>query len=82
MLEAGEPGWGASGRNGGHCCFGGAGLSAAEINARFEEEAARQNINTQRESIDLVDELSGTHNLDIEKHGVGEIEIAHIRGIL
>ena len=78
VLEAGVPGWGASGRNGGHCCFGGAGLSATEISAQFGEEVARENIKTQRESIDLVDELSSTHNLDIDKHGVGEIEVAHI----
>ena len=31
VLEAGAPGWGASGRNGGHCCFGGAGLEPHEI---------------------------------------------------
>ena len=35
VLEAGVPGWGASGRNGGHCCFGGAGLSAREISQQF-----------------------------------------------
>ena len=69
---------GASGRNGGHCCFGGAGLDPSEIRDRFGEEVTRQNVNTQRESIDLVDELSVTHNLDIDKHGFGELAIAHI----
>ena len=78
MLEAGEPGWGASGRNGGHCCMGGAGLEPDVIKAKFGEEVARQNINTQRESIDLVDELSSTNNLDIDKHGLGELAIAHV----
>jgi len=78
VLEAGVPGWGASGRNGGHCCFGGAGLSAREISQQFGVDVARQTIKTQRESIDLVDEISSTNNLDIDKHGIGEIEIAHL----
>ena len=78
VLEAGVPGWGASGRNGGHCCFGGAGLSVTEIDDQFGEETARQTIKTQRESIDLVDELSSTHHLDIDKHGIGEFEVAHL----
>lgn len=78
VLEAGVPGWGASGRNGGHCCLGGAGLDPSEIRDKFGEEVTRQNVNTQRESIDLVDELCTTHNLDIDKHGFGELAIAHI----
>ena len=77
VLEAGIPGWGASGRNGGHCCFGGAGLSALEIRARFGEEVARENIATQRESIELVDSLSDAQDMDIDKHGEGELCIAH-----
>ena len=77
VLEAGSPGWGASGRNGGHCCFGGAGLEPQEIAARFGDEVARRNIATQRESIELVDSLSETHGFDIDKHGAGELCFAH-----
>ena len=77
VLEAGFPGWGASGRNGGHCCFGGAGLDPREIVARFGEETAKHNIATQRESIELVDDLATTHHFDIDKHGAGELCVAH-----
>ena len=77
VLEAGVPGWGASGRNGGQCCFGGAGLGPADIAARFGEAVARQNIATQRESIELVDALSDAHAMDIDKHGHGGLCVAH-----
>src|SRR5690554_1388181 len=42
VLEAGQPGWGASGRNGGFCCHGGARLSDAQIRSRHGEAAARE----------------------------------------
>ena len=77
VLEAGVPGWGASGRNGGHCCFGGAGLDPLEITRKFGEDTAKQNIATQRESIELVDILATTHEMQIDKHGSGELCIAH-----
>ncbi len=77
VLEAGAPGWGASGRNGGHCCFGGAGLEPHEIKKRFGEQVAKANIATQRESIELVDELATTHGFEIDKHGSGELCFAH-----
>ena len=80
VLEAGVPGWGASGRNGGHCCFGGAGLEPLEVKARFGEQVARDNIAIQRESIELVEALSTTHQFDIDKHGAGELCIAHRPG--
>ena len=77
VLEAGVPGWGASGRNGGHCCFGGAGLGANDIAEKFGTEVARANIDTQRASIDLVRELATAENLDIDLQGEGEYCIAH-----
>lgn len=80
ILEAGLPGWGASGRNGGHCCFGGAGLDPVEIAQQFGEDIARQNIAVQRQSIELVEDLSTTHKMDIDRHGSGELCIAHRPG--
>tara|TARA_Y100001934_G_scaffold141301_1_gene170197 strand:- start:2123 stop:3472 length:1350 start_codon:yes stop_codon:yes gene_type:complete len=77
VIEAVEPGWGASGRNGGHCCFGGAGLDPDEIAAEFGEDVARQNITTQREAIDLVRDLALTNDLDIDMQGQGELCVAH-----
>ena len=77
VLEAGVPGWGASGRNGGHCCFGGAGLGADEIAERFGPDVARRNIDVQRASIELVRDLAIAENLDIDRQGDGEHCIAH-----
>ncbi|MGY8995697.1 MAG: NAD(P)/FAD-dependent oxidoreductase, partial [Alphaproteobacteria bacterium] len=77
VIEAVAPGWGASGRNGGHCCFGGAGLDPTEIEEAFGEEVARANINTQREAIDLVEDLAVSNKLDIDMQGRGELCVAH-----
>jgi len=77
VLDAVAPGWGASGRNGGHCCFGGAGLDPTEIADRFGEDVARQNIATQREAIELVHDLATENNLEIDIQGQGELCVAH-----
>ena len=77
VIEAVAPGWGASGRNGGHCCFGGAGLDPTEIEDRFGEETARRNIAVQREAIDLVHDLATANGLDIDMQGQGELCVAH-----
>ena len=77
MIEAVVPGWGASGHNGGHCCFSGAGLDPTEIEDRFGEDTARQNIAVQREAIDLVRDLAVANELDIDIQGQGELCVAH-----
>jgi len=77
VLEAVEPGWGASGRNGGHCCFGGAGLDAPTIAEKFGDEVARHNIATQREAIELVRDLATSNGLDIDMQGDGGLCVAH-----
>ena len=82
VIEAVAPGWGASGRNGGHCCFGGAGLDPTEIEDRFGEETARRNIAVQREAIDLVHDLATTNGLDIDMQGQGELCVAHNARVL
>ena len=77
VLEAVAPGWGASGRNGGHCCFGGAGLDAPTIAQQFGEDVARHNIATQREAIELVRDLATANDLDIDMQGNGALGVAH-----
>ncbi|MBT5433163.1 MAG: FAD-binding oxidoreductase [Rhodospirillaceae bacterium] len=79
VIEAVAPGWGASGRNGGHCCFGGAGLDPTEIVDAFSEEVARQNITAQREAIEFVADLAISNDLDIDMQGKGELCVAHTR---
>src|SRR3546814_14953067 len=54
VLEAGTPGWGASGRNGGFCCLGGAKLGYDVIAERYGPDemqigrAARRQIGGQK----------------------------------
>ncbi|MCW2309544.1 NAD(P)/FAD-dependent oxidoreductase [Rhodobium gokarnense] len=54
VLEAGTPGWGASGRNGGFCCLGGSSFSTEELVRRFGKAAATRFYQVQLEAIDQV----------------------------
>lgn len=77
VLERGEPGWGASGRNGGFCCIGSTKLSHDGIVNRVGEAEARRFHVAQREAVDLVAEIAEAESLDIGRCGDGELEIAH-----
>jgi glycine/D-amino acid oxidase-like deaminating enzyme len=77
VLEAGEPGWGASGRNGGFCCLYPAALTLPQLLRRFGEAATREFLRGQCEAIDLVRELARTERIDIEAQGDGICEVAH-----
>ncbi len=77
VVEAVAPGWGASDRNGGHCCFGSVELDATEVEETFGEEVARANINIQREAIDLVRDLSVSNDLAIDMQDQGELCVTH-----
>src|SRR3546814_6139461 len=46
VLEAGTPGWGASGRNGGFCCLGGAKLGYDVIAERYGTDEMRSEEHT------------------------------------
>ncbi|MCI2399161.1 FAD-binding oxidoreductase [Aliiroseovarius subalbicans] len=77
VLEEQIPGWGASGRNGGFCCMGGAKASPEKLAKRFGEAAAREFYNAEKAAIDLVAELLDTHNIDADTHSDGEVLLAH-----
>ena len=77
VLEAGTPGWGASGRNGGFCCLGGAKLGYADMARRYGLEEARRFFAVQMEAIDLVQETCARHGIDADATGGGEIILAH-----
>ena len=80
VLEAAEPGWGASGRNGGFACMGGAKLSWQGITARYGLEEARRFHDVQGDSIGLARELCRRIGLDPETAQDGEAELAHLPG--
>ncbi len=77
LLEAELPGWGASGRNGGFCCMGGAMAGDATLARRFGRDQADAWVNAQRGAIDLVADLIDTHNIDADRHSDGEVVLAH-----
>lgn len=77
LLEAQAPGWGASGRNGGFCCFGGGALGEKAIVRRYSQTAADEFFDTQRAAIDLVAETLEAHSIDADTHSDGEVLLAH-----
>lgn len=77
VFDAGRSGWGASGRNGGFCCLGGARMSLGEIARKFGEDAARQFGKQQLAAIDLVDARIRDWNLSVDRHSDGEVVLAH-----
>ncbi|MBW4464651.1 MAG: FAD-binding oxidoreductase [Pegethrix bostrychoides GSE-TBD4-15B] len=77
ILEAGHPGWGASGRNGGFCCVGATALEPERLLHRFGTAAVRQFYQQQREAVELVKALAAAESLDLEAQGNGEIQVAH-----
>ena len=79
VLEAGQPGWGASGRNGGFCCLGGAHITDADLAARLGEGAARGFRDFQHRAIEHVDELLTRHHIDARQGPEGEVCLAHSR---
>ncbi|MGF1594159.1 MAG: NAD(P)/FAD-dependent oxidoreductase [Kiloniellaceae bacterium] len=80
VLEAGTPGWGASGRNGGFCCLGGAKLGYDTIAARYGVEEMRRFFAVQMEAIDLVKETCRARDIDADITGGGEVLLAHRAG--
>ncbi|MWD26693.1 FAD-dependent oxidoreductase [Aquicoccus sp. SCR17] len=79
VLEANSPYWGASGRNGGFCCLGGARMSNATLTRRFGPEGRRDWRRAERGAIELVDSLLDRHGIDVDRHSEGETLLAHRR---
>jgi glycine/D-amino acid oxidase-like deaminating enzyme len=78
VLDMHAPGWGASGRNGGFCCLGGAKLTTAQLRQRYGEAEMRRFRAAERAAIALVDRLVRTHDMTVERHSFdGEAILAH-----
>jgi glycine/D-amino acid oxidase-like deaminating enzyme len=77
VLEAGDIGWGASGRNGGFCCPGSVKLGWKQIISRFGPEEARRFYRVQREAVEFVGEFLAAHGIEADRTGSGELEVAH-----
>ena len=77
VLDAMHPGWGASGRNGGFCCLGGAKASSADIARRFGQEALMGWRRAEQDAVALVAGLLEEHGIDADTHSQGETILAH-----
>ena len=77
VLEARTPGWGASGRNGGFCCIGGARLSHDQLVRAYGETAAEEFWQAQLDSVALVAALIDRFGIKADTHSRGETRLAH-----
>lgn len=77
VLEAGHIGWGASGRNGGFCCFPATKLSIDQLIARYGLQETQRFYASQMEGIELVRDLARTEEIDFDLTGDGNINVAH-----
>ena len=78
VLEANGIGWGASGRNGGFACIGGAKASDAELVSRFGAEGLAEWNRAQIASANLVASLLDRHKIEADTHSHGgEVVVAH-----
>ena len=76
VLEAGQPGWGASGRNGGFCCLGGSRLSDAAIRRGFGEAAVTEWADYERAAIARVQDNLARYGIDAQVTEPGELLLA------
>ncbi len=77
VLEAEYVGWGASGRNGGFCCLGGARIDDAGLDRRVGRDGRLQYRKAERDAIGLVEQITQAHGIDVDRHSNGETELAH-----
>ena len=76
LLEAREPGWGASGRNGGQV-IPGLKYDPADLKAKFGEERGRQLVDFAGRTADTVFDLIDRHGMDVPHVRAGRVHGAH-----
>jgi glycine/D-amino acid oxidase-like deaminating enzyme len=77
LLEAGEIGWGASGRNGGFCVVGGAKRSQGAITREHGAGQAAAFDRLTRGAVERVAQLLEAEDIDAEPQPGGETQFAH-----
>ena len=77
LLDEQQPGWGASGRNGGFCCLGGSHIKPTSLAKRVGETEAREYFLAERDAVTLVADLLSQHGIDADTHSEGETMLAH-----
>lgn len=78
VLDLHGPGWGASGRNGGFCCLGGAKASRQGMIRRFGADQHAHFRAAERAAIDHVEAVLQRYGIDADTHShAGEVQLAH-----
>ena len=78
VLDLHRPGWGASGRNGGFCCLGGAKLGREAMIRRFGEVEHRRYRAAEVAAIAHVRSTLDRHAIEADTHSLGgELQLAH-----
>lgn len=77
VVDAGLPGGGASGRNGGFCCIGAAKLSDKAMISRFGLEETKRFYASQRDAVTLVGDLIKSEDIKADPLGDGMLAVAH-----
>lgn len=76
VLDAGEPGWGASGRNGGLVCIPPAKASIPELVARWGRDEAARFYRWAIDGCELARTLPAAEGFDVRAQGDGNLEVA------
>lgn len=77
ILDARRVGWGASGRNGGFCCFGGTKRNYPDLVRQYGLDETRRFVAFQCEAMDLVGDRLASWDVDAVRHSRGEVYLAH-----
>ena len=77
VVDAGRPGGGASGRNGGFCCVGAAKLPDRAMIRRFGLQVTKRFYAAQRDAVSLVGELIKSEGMKVDPQGDGVLAVAH-----
>ena len=72
VLDAQHPFWGASGRNGGFNCLGGAKASHDDIAKKFGQSEMLDYARAERAAVETVGRLVDRLDLDVDRHSDGE----------
>lgn len=77
VLEAQVPGWGASGRNGGFCCLGGAAAADTILSKLYGDDARRAFRETEVQAVTTARQLIDDNKIACDTHSEGETLMAH-----
>jgi glycine/D-amino acid oxidase-like deaminating enzyme len=77
VIDAGQPAWGASGRNGGFCCMGSSKLGIPEMFKRYGEAETLAFMRLQQSAIEEVAAFLDERGEEADRHSDGELALAH-----